>query len=189
MLALRILKPNPIGIVFFRWDAPEQPFAPYKRKIHSMMLRPSDYRGKSYQLTKNDIDELLKLWRRMKQALNEPELAIALSKFEDSYTRTKLEDKLIDDWIALEALFFALINKEYVGNMGETVASTISYYLGNAAKERGSIYAAIKSSHVARGRIIHGQRGEPIKELDLVVKKTEEYLRISLRKRIEEIGN
>lgn len=189
LLALRLLKPYPIGIASYRWDTPEQPFTLYKGKINSIMLRPSEYRGEPYQLTEGDTDELLKLWRSIKQALSEPELAIALSRFEDSYTRTKLEDKLIDYWIALEALFFALIDKEYVGNMGETVASTISYFLGKTADERRSIYTAIISSHKARGHFVHGQRGKLVENLDLVVKKTEKYLRMALCKRIMEFEN
>ncbi len=140
-------------------------------------------------LTEADREGLLILWRRTKEALTEPELAIALSRFEDSYTRSKLEDRLIDYWIALEALFFALIDKEYVGNMGETIASTISYYLGSTASERRSIYAAMISSHKARGHFVHGQRGKAVESLDLVVKKTETYLRQALRKRIKERVN
>jgi hypothetical protein len=73
--------------------------------------------------------------------------------------------------------------------MGETVASTISYYLGTTASERRSIYAAMISSHIARGHFVHGQRGKAVENLDLVVKKTETYLRLALHRRIEEIEN
>ena len=70
--------------------------------------------------------------------------------------------------------------------MGETVASTIAYYLGKTESERRSIFTFIKSSHTARGYFVHGQRGKPAENLDLVVRKTEQYLRAALRKRIEE---
>lgn len=136
-----------------------------------MVLHPFAYQGEPYMLT---------------QEYTEPELLTALSRFEDSYLRTKPEDKLIDYWIALESLFFSLIKKEYVGSMGDTVASTIAFYLGNTQGERRRIYEFIISSHIARGYYVHGQRVRPVKNLDLVIKKTEKFLRMALRKRIEE---
>lgn len=122
-----------------------------------------------------------------KKAYQNNQLATPLTRFDDSYTRSKQEDKLIDYWIALEALFFSLIpTKEYVSSMGNTVASTIAYYIGKTEQERRSIFAAIIASHKMRGYLVHGQRGTPPENVDLVVKKTENLLRQALRKRIEE---
>lgn len=187
LLTLRLLKPNPVGIESYHWSIPEQPFALFNRGLfHSMVLHPFAYQGEPYMLTQEDADVLPRLWRRTKKAYTEPELQTAISRFEDSYLRTKPEDKLIDYWIALESLFFSLINKEYIGSMGDTVASTVAFYLGNTQSERNSIYTFIISSHVARGYFVHGHRGKPVKDIDLVVKKTEKYLRMALRKRVEE---
>ncbi len=187
VLALRLLKSNPVGIASYHWSVPEQPFAIHNRGLsHSIVLHPFAYRGDAYVLTQEDADALPKLWSGIKKAYTSPELSTAIARFEDSYLRTKSEDKLIDYWIALESLFFSLISKEYVGSMGETVASTISFYLGKTQSERRSIYEFIISSHVARGYFVHGHRGQPIKNLELVVNKTEKYLRMALRKRIED---
>lgn len=186
VLALRLLKSHLVGIASYRWQIPDQPFVIYNGLSYPIPLRHFDFKGEPYHLTQEDADALPKLWRKSKKAYGKSELATVITRYEDSYTRVKPEDKLIDYWIGLEALFFALIDKEYVGNMGETVASTISYYLGNTADERRSIYTAIIASHKARGHFVHGQRGKPIENLDLVVKKTEKYLRMALRKRIEE---
>jgi len=187
VLALRLLKSNPIGIASYHWSVPEQPFAVFNRGLsHSMILHPFAYRGDAYVLTQEDADILPKLWSATKKAYTSPELSTAIARFEDSYLRTKPEDKLIDYWIALESLFFSLINKEYVGSMGETVASTISFYLGKTQSERRRIYEFIISSHIARGYFVHGHRGKSVKNLELVVDKTEKYLRMALRKRIEE---
>jgi len=197
VLALRLIKANPIGISLYRWEVPDQPFwllqgLPFLNQITNLMFHSSNFQhhpaivGDRYVLTQEDAEVLRTLWNKTKKAYTNPELLTAITRFDDSYLRIKPEDKLIDYWIALESLFFVLIPKEYVGSMGETVASTVAYYLGKTDSERRSIFAFIISSHTARGYFVHGQRGKPVENLDLVVRKTEQYLRAALRKRIEE---
>jgi Apea-like HEPN len=129
---------------------------------------------------------LLKLWKKAKKVYKNTELAAALTRFDDSYSRIKPEDKLIDYWVALEALFFSVIPKEYVSTMGDTVASNIAYYIGKTESERRSIYASIIASHKMRGFLVHGQRGTSPSDLNVVLRKTEQHLQQALRKRIEE---
>jgi len=186
VLALRLIKDNPIGIVSYSWDVPEQPFRLNKSGTQSPLVLPSAFSGERYILTQEEATILPKLYKKVKRAYRNLEITTAITRFEDSYTRIKSEDKLIDYWVALEALFFSLIPKEYVGSMGETVASNIAYYVGNTESERRSIYAFIYSSHKARSYFVHGQRGTAPEHLDSTIKKTEQYLRTALRKRIEE---
>ncbi len=182
LLALRLIKENPVGIVSYHWIIPDQPF----RKGGFSIVLPPDFTGERSVLTQEDAPVLSNLFKKAKKAYENQELTAAITRFEDSYTRLKSEDKLIDYWGALEALFFSLIPKEYVSSMGDTVASNIAYYIGNRESERRSIYAFISRSHKARGYFVHGQRGKRPENLDLTIKKTEQYLRTALRKRIEE---
>jgi Apea-like HEPN len=185
VLALRLLKPSPVGISTHQWSVPDQPFR--QGAFYSIPpLHPLAFSGEPYVLTQEDIAILPKLYKKAKRTYQNSELTTAITRFEDSYTRMKLEEKLIDYWVVLEALFFSIIPKEYVGSMGETVAANIAYYIGNTESERRSIYAFIYSSHKARGYFVHGQRGTRPENLDLTIKKTEQYLRTALRKRIEE---
>lgn len=186
VLALRLIEDNPIGLVSYSWDVPEQPFRLNKGGMQSPLVLPSAFRGERYSLTQDEATILPKLYKKAKRAYRNSEITTAITRFEDSYTRIKLEDKLIDYWVALEALFFSLIPKEYVGSMGETVASNIAYYISKTESERRSIYAFIYSSHKVRGYFVHGQRGTAPEHLNLTIKKTEQYLRTALRKCIEE---
>lgn len=186
VLALRLIKANPIGIDSYLWDVPDQPFRDMRGMVMGGILPPFAYSGERYVLTEKDAQAFPKLLRRAKKAYTNSELSIVLTRLDDSYLRTKQDDKLIDYWVALEALFFALIPKEYVSSMGDTVAANIAYYIGNTESERRSIFASIIASHKVRGYLVHGQRGAAPQNIDIVVKKTEQYLRLALRKRIEE---
>jgi len=186
VLALRLIKPNPLGIYSYVWDVPEQPFRLLRGMRMGSALLHSAFSGEKYILTEEDATAFPTLLRRAKRACRDTELATVITRFDDSYLRTKQEDKLIDYWVALEALFFSLIPKEYVSSMGDTVASNIAYYIGETESERRSIFASIIASHKVRGYLVHGQRGTAPENLDLIVKKTENHLRQALRKRIEE---
>jgi Apea-like HEPN len=93
-----------------------------------------------------------------------------------------LHEQSIDYWIGLEALFFP---PEKILQMSESIALTISYYLGQTADERNAIYRQVNGSHALRGKVVHGKPVDG-KKLREMTTKTCEFLRHSLRKRIEE---
>lgn len=183
VLALRLLKANPIGIASYQWTIPNQPFVIYRGMTYPLMLRHFDYRGDSYHVTQEDADALQKLWHKVKKAYNKTELSTVITRFDDSYTRTKPEDKLIDYWTALEALFFL---EDEFQDMGKSLALAASYYLGRTSSERRTIYNDLTRSHTLRSYYIHGERKQIKHSLDEMVTKTGSHLRNALRKRIEE---
>ncbi len=183
VLALRLLKPNPVGAVSYQWTIPDQPFVIYRGISYPVLLRYFDYRGEPYYLSQHDVDAFQKLWRKAIKAYDKTELSTVITRFEDSYTRTKPEDKLIDYWTALEVLFF--IEDEFQ-DMGKSLALAASYYLGGNKSERSTIYHDLTRSHALRSFYIHGERKKTKHPLDEMVTKTENHLRNALRKRIEE---
>src|SRR2546423_13026886 len=97
------------------------------------------------------------------------ELSTVITRYEDSYTRTKPQDKLIDYWTALEALFFL---EDEFQDMGKSLALAASYYLGGSSSERSTIYHDLTRSHTLRSHYIHGERKQAKHSLDEMVTKT-----------------
>jgi hypothetical protein len=149
----------------------------------SSVWNPLTFVGESYVLTEKEAKALPKLWLKTKKAYKNTKLRTVITRFEDSNTRTKQEDKLIDYWTALEALFFL---EDEFRDMGKSLALAASYYLGRTEAERTSIYNDLTRSHSLRSHFIHGERGKPKVTLTEMVEKTEMHLRRTLKKRIEE---
>ncbi|SRR6266496_2001238 len=197
VLALRLIKANPIGISLYRWEVADQPFwlfqgLPFLNQISNLMFHSSNFQhhpaivGDRYVLTQEDAQIMPNLFKKVKKALNNDKLTTTINRFEDSYTRTKLEDKLIDYWTALEALFFL---EDEFQDMGKSLALAASYYLGRTSSERTTIYNDLTRSHTLRSHYIHGERKQTRHPLDEMVTKTGNHLRSALRKRIEETEN
>ncbi len=184
VLALRLIKDNPIGIVSSYWDVPGQPFRPNQGSTHSPLLMPGAFSGELFLLTQEDITLLPKLYKKAKKAFKNAKLSIVITRFEDAYTRIKNENKLIDYWTALEALF---LSDESSYQMSKTLALAIAYYIGSNELDRQSIKHDISRSHDLRSDVVHGKKiNHNINLLELLT-KTGTHLRKALRKRIEEV--
>ncbi|GHO67424.1 hypothetical protein KSC_063160 [Ktedonobacter sp. SOSP1-52] len=197
LLALRLIKATPIGIGKYQWGIPDQPFWPFQGhplldQISNLMFHSSNFQhhptvaGDRYIFTQEDAQILPKLFRKARKALANSKLRTAITRFEDSYSKTKMEDKLIDYWTALEALFFL---EDEFQDMGKSLALAASYYLGQNSMERTTIYNDLTRSHTLRSHYIHGERKKAKHPLDEMVAKTGSYLRSALYKRIEENEN
>jgi Apea-like HEPN len=185
VLALRLLKAQPVGLSGYHWQPVDQPLL-FPRHYTPLDFNrpPMAYLGERYVLTSSDADALAALWPRVRRALTDDLLKIALTRLEDSYHRTKDEDRLIDYWTALESLF--LPDDRRIQDMGETVAMVVAHYLGRNVSERNSIRNDITRSHTLRSHIVHGKRSTPAHDMAEMVTKTGDHLRRALRKRIQE---
>jgi hypothetical protein len=101
-------------------------------------------------------------------------LRLGLDRFNSSYERTQPEDRLIDYWIALEAL--ALRQED---ELSYRVSLRLAYYLGTDPDERETIFAQLRSSYDARSRIVHGTAVPLVRE---ICDATSELLRRALAK-------
>ncbi len=184
ILALRLIKDNPVGIVSSYWDVPGQPFRPNQGSTYSPLLLPGAFSGEPFILTQEDIAILPKLYKKAKKAIKNSKLSIVITRLEDAYTRTKNEDKLIDYWTALEALF---LSDESSYQMSKTLALAIAYYISSNELERQAIKQDISRSHDLRSDVVHGKKINQNINLLEILTKTGTHLRKALRKRIEEV--
>jgi hypothetical protein len=123
------------------------------------------------------VETLREFWqefqdKRQKDKLSD--LEIALGRFNSSYSGG-LEDRLIDQMIALESL--------YLGDSQELrykLALRAAFLLAKGGKERTQVLKRLRKAYDARSRVVHGQ-GPPNNQMELV-EYTEEYLRQSIRK-------
>ena len=138
-----------------------------------------------YHLTKESVDTLSSLTVRLPQ-VKADSVRVAIFRFNIANERTQLaygrdqpEDKLIDYWIALEALFLP-----HDQELSYRAALRISYFLGADADDRKLKFEAIKDSYDARSWVVHGERVSRRRHVPHVVAATyatEEILREALR--------
>jgi hypothetical protein len=100
---------------------------------------------------------------------------VALRRFDMAYERERLEDRLIDYWVGLEALF--LPDRQ---ELSYKAGMRIARYVGGNPVRRREIFEDMRASYSLRSEIVHG---EPLKsDMATVVAKTEDVLREALFK-------
>lgn len=186
VLALRLLDSQPVGLMDYHWQPIDQPFLYFPRLVYysNFGQSPIAKTGDTYLLTVGGADRLVALWPKLQRAQSDDLLNIARTRLADSYHRTRDEDRLIDYWIALESLF---LPKKNLAQQAFFVSSALAHYVGTTVSERADIVNALVDSHGLRNAIVHGESGAraPDKITELV-RRTGEYLRMALRKRIME---
>ncbi len=149
--ALRLMTGH--GVRLFSWkDYSVDPFL--DRGFMAMSPASADAStGPSVSLSGESLDSLRDVWVGVQQAAqNHPNLALALSRFDSAMTRAPSGDRLVDAWIALEALFTPDSNAE----IAYRASIRIPAYLGGDADERLSRHKMVKDSYSLRSKIVHG---------------------------------
>lgn len=70
VLALRLLKPNPVGIASYLWDVPNQPFIQWRGTKVESMLSSLTFVGDKYIFCEDDAKAFPKLLRRAKKGVS-----------------------------------------------------------------------------------------------------------------------
>ena len=141
--------------------------------------------GQPVQLLPTDDateSELLLLIHQIKGAGSDSGLSLALRRFEYAYDRRLEDDRLIDHWIGLEALFTTS------GERQETVdkiSRRIARLLGTDKESRMELKGEAKNLYDMRSTVVHGgvpsRKGPSIAE---AAARTEELHRLSIRLRL-----
>lgn len=113
----------------------------------------TDYPRPPYRLDREIIDPLVDLsnryWENPVTAL--PKVALAISRFNSSYERRNLVDRLVDLVIAVEALF---------GDGGDSlaykVAARCAYWLEPPGPDRWEIFDSVRRMYNQRSSAVHG---------------------------------
>jgi hypothetical protein len=103
---------------------------------------------------------------------NDKRVSIMIDRFNSSLRREKLEDKIIDLSVALEAML----------NETTEIMFRLSLYLAFVSQQdRATAYELFRTLYNVRSRIVHGSQHEPRAQRDLesIVQKMPELLRYS----------
>jgi hypothetical protein len=185
LLALRLLAPNPVGVVDTSWSTEGQPFLSSFAGSSAPVLSPATYAGATCQVTNAMIGDFNSLWLKARKAIRDKTLKLPIARFSDVYLRTSDTDRLLDCWIALESLF---LPAEHVSELTFSIALASSYYLAHSYQERQAIQNDMSWSYKWRSYLIHGERhSSPHGTLADAANKTMAYLRAALKRRVEEL--
>lgn len=102
-------------------------------------------------LVSEEAQIMKEIFPKMRRAARRGRLAIALRRWQDSFERGQSEDRFIDVWIGLEALF-----GDRGGETTLRLALRIAAFLGETPNERTNLYEQLKKSYDFRSVIVHG---------------------------------
>lgn len=111
-----------------------------------------------YFLARSELDILKEFHEEFtdiawKKKESKTPLGIALSRFTDGYERIKLEDRIIDYMIGLEALY---LRGDGMGEFRYKMAHRASILLSSCKEKRKELFPKIKDSYKLRSHIVHG---------------------------------
>ena len=107
----------------------------------------------------------------------------AFARFNTSYERRDVVDRLIDLIIALEALF----NDGNPSGVTFKVALRCAFWLKPPGNEREKLFRTVKKAYSSRSDTVHARQGSPLneKELEELVEELEDVVRDSLMKYLD----
>jgi hypothetical protein len=141
-------------------------------------------RGAKYEFLAHDLDRLRGLVGSLVSGPQAEQVWLALRRFDAAYERARAEDKLIDYWVALEALFLKGSEQQ---ELSYRAALRIARFLGEGAEQRVELFKTMKRSYGVRSRVVHGEL--PKADAGQVASDTEEILRRALRAEVTNPGS
>jgi len=181
---LRLFKPG--GVNFFFTQRTPLMWGPIEGIAYSFKQRGDFFGRGRYNLTKDEIDSFVTFWKEFRDVIVKGEfqghnyIQIALKRLNLGLEENNLEDKLIDYFVAFEALYL-LETLELSYRLSLRTATL----LGDTSEERNSIFKLMKDAYALRSNIVHGKKpkiGKKIVDLKDYVPKLENYLRQSIIK-------
>ena len=115
------------------------------------------------------------LMRGLRNAAGDQQLDLALSRFDAAYTRHDPGDRLIDLWVAFEALLLPDGQHE----LSYRSAIRIAQLVGSSGAERQEAFDLAHLSYKQRSKLVHGDL--EASKLGGIVEKTRELARKALR--------
>lgn len=186
VLALRLLRNDPLG----RENTYEfYPLAGHlgvnvdKRPIHGKVIKESQ-KMNTYFLARNEISALMEIIDLLNISQSNSRLEIALTRFKKAAVAAgfQIEDKLLDLFIALEALY-----DTNQGASSYSLRMRAAKFLADESSERLQVAKLIQDGYTARSKIVHGEKYKSkdtkLKlELSVLVSEINDKCRISIVK-------
>ncbi len=183
LTALRLVRNGAVGIPVMLQRPVDEPYG--SAGGTSITSGPSLLGlGSTYKLSPGDADSLLRTLKATAKVRDKSALRVALDRFNYAYDRRRLHDRVVDEWVALEALFLPTQEQE----LRFRAALRISYFAGKDGPDRNRLYKLTKDSYDLRSWIVHGEsepkKGKsawPRQRVAEVAAATEELIREILR--------
>jgi len=174
--ALRLLKP---GAIWYNavGDWPGHPAFGSNPASGSASWEPKPgVDGARYELLEQDVEPLSDLVASLVNGAQHERLPVALDRFKLAYERRRPEDKLIDYWVGLEALFSPSDRAE----LSYRIPLRAAYFIGSSPEEREQVFTALRDHYGTRSDVVHGRK--PKRDVKVAAEAVEDYLRQALRK-------
>jgi len=176
--ALRLLKSGAFGLPLLL------AFQTESRALRSALFpfRPR-IAGQRYSLEGQDAAQLNRISQSLSVVPPSHRYSMALRRFEMAYERWLAEDRLIDYWVALEALFLPDGPPQ---ELRYRASLRVAWFVAQGPGEREEIFRQIRDSYDARSGIVHGRNP---KDVPSISQFTEDVLRRALRKAVATPGS
>jgi hypothetical protein len=175
--ALRLLKPGRVGVPAVLQYKVKPEFGPHGDFEKGTSGAPAAA-GPWYSLLLEEAEPLVCLYQALAELGASKTLPVALRRFNQGYERERPDDRLIDHWVALEALF---LPDDPPQELRHRASLRVAWFVAQGAREREQIFRQIRDSYDARSAIVHGR--EP-KDVRKTAQFTEDVLRHALRKAV-----
>jgi len=185
--ALRLFKPGVVGYNLIKTI----PITWLPIGVGSATLYGHPLERGKYVLTESEANEFESFFAEFSKTKSISDrrspIALALSRFNNTYERRRPEDKLIDYMIAFEALYL----RREPGEYGYRMAIRVASMLGSTPEEKKQIFSQITTAYRLRGKIVHGSKDIMQKNSVSVedISKVEQHLRHSIREFIKLINS
>jgi hypothetical protein len=176
--ALRLLHDGWVGarVTLTRRIGPSFGLVYGMRAASSLPLsRPTFFpRRETYVLNaEREMNPLRDLYLRLRRRASDSVFDLALRRFHSAYERDIDEDKIIDYWVALEAMFLPDAKQE----LSYRASLRVSRFLGATPGERRDLFQRTKKSYDTRSKIVHGDN---VPKVQTWTTSTEDLVRRSL---------
>ncbi len=179
--AFRLFKEGIVGynMIFAKWDL----CIPLRPENTISQLSFHDFAGKRYDLSSDEVQKFLDLWKLIKDLdiSTDTPINIAIRRFNYAYEREKAEDKLVDYMIAFEALYF---KSGETGELLYRLATRVSRLLRQSFEDRKLVFKKMKDFYDKRSAVVHG---EPTNIGQDFLNEVEDYLRNSIKTFLKEL--
>jgi hypothetical protein len=175
--ALRLMQPQRIGTthIFASHFEPMLNHNAFMSKQHRFIPMG----GEEYRLGTKQLPQLQATLKGVERLWEDPTFSLALRRLNQGYERIHEGDRLIDHWVALEALYLPT----QVNELSYRLCLRIARTLGSTQQERQELFEQAQDSYGIRSKVAHGKT--PKKDLDKATDEAGTLLRRSLLKRIE----
>jgi len=179
--ALRLLKSGQVGVPVVIQRLREPAFG-LAGGTFSVSGAPAAL-GPSYTLLLEESKQLIVTCRALAKAASAKHLRVPLRRFNQAYERDRAEDRLIDYWVALEALF----SPPGSGELTYRIALRAAYFIASLPEEREQIFTALRDHYGTRSDVVHGRK--PKRDVKIAAGAVEDYLRRALKKIVSDPGS